>query len=312
MRLNPGKFAGRLVPARPDLAAAHLQGAVEAERFAEGAPHSVTAPVLDLRRSPSHGTGVETQLLRGEDFTVYETREDGFAWGQADLDGYVGYVDAAGLGPRQPAESHVRALWSHVYAEPDIKSQALAELPFMARIAVAETSGAFTRLRDGGWMPSRHLVDGQRDFVAQAERFLGLPYLWGGRSARGIDCSGLVQLALQATGLAAPRDADMQEDALGEALPPDAPLRRGDLIFWPGHVSIAISADTMIHANAHNMAVTLENVASAIDRIERAGEGPVSARNRLAARSFDAGQCVWRTAGLDSASVQNANGRVSR
>jgi len=283
LRLNPEKFAGRLVPARPDLAAAHLQGAVEAERFVEGAPHSVTAPVLDLRRSPSHGTGVETQLLRGEDFTVYETREDGFAWGQADLDGYVGYVDAAGLGPRQPADSHVRALWSHVYAEPDIKSRALAELPFMARIAVAETAGAFTRLRDGGWVPRRHLEDAPGDFVAQAERWLGVPYLWGGRSARGLDCSSLVQLALAATGVAAPRDTDMQQDALGEALAEDATLRRGDLIFWRSHVAIVIESDTMIHANANAMAVTLEPVNSAIDRIERAGEGPVSARKRLAA-----------------------------
>lgn len=281
MRLNPGKFAGRLVPARPDLAAAHLRGAVEADRFAEGAPRSVTAPVLDLRRSPSRETGIETQLLRGEDFTVYETRDDGTAWGQAEIDGYVGYVDATGLGPRQPADTHVRALLSHVYAEADIKSQVLDELPFMARIAVAETDDAFVRLRDGGWVPRRHLEEVRGDFVVQAERFLGLPYLWGGRSARGLDCSGLVQLALQATGIPAPRDADMQEEALGEALPPDAALRRGDLIFWRSHVSIAISPVTMIHANANAMTVTLENVASAILRIERAGEGRVTARRRL-------------------------------
>ena len=153
----------------------------------------------------------------------------------------MGYVDAAGLGPRQPAESHVRALWSHVYAEPDIKSQALAELPFMARIAVAETSGAFTRLRDGGWMPSRHLVDGEGISWRRRSGFSDCPSRADaarGASTAPASCSW----RCRPRGLAAPRDADMQEDALGEALPPDAPLRRGDLIFWPGHVSIAISA----------------------------------------------------------------------
>jgi hypothetical protein len=281
LRLNAEKFAGRLVPARPDLAAARLRGAVEAERFVEGVPHSVTAPVLDLRRSPSRGTGVDTQLLRGEEFTVYETRGDGLAWGQADLDGYVGYVDAAGLGPHQAAGSHVRALWSHVYSEPDVKSKPLAELPFMARIAVAGTKGAFARLRDGGWVPRRHLEIVPGDFTAQAARFLGAPYLWGGRSARGLDCSSLIQLALAATGVAAPRDADMQQDALGEALEGDAPPERGDLIFWRGHVAIVIAPDTIIHANANAMAVSLEPLDAAIRRIEAAGEGPVTARRRL-------------------------------
>jgi len=269
------------VPARPDLAAAHLRGTLEAERFVEGVPRSVTASVLDLFPSPSRETGIETQLLRGEHFTVYETRDDGLAWGQADLDGYVGYVDAAGLSPRQPAETHVRALWSHVYSEPDIKSKPLAELPFMARIPVAGTKGAFARLRDGGWVPRRHVEGAPGDFVAQAERFLGVPYLWGGRSARGLDCSGIVQLALAAAGVAAPRDTDMQEDALGRALAEDAPLERGDLIFWRDHVAIATAHDTMIHANAHDMSVALEPVKSAVLRIERAGGGPVTARLRL-------------------------------
>jgi len=269
------------VPARADLAASHLRGEVEAERFVEGVPRSVRASVLDLHPSPSRDRGIETQLLRGEDFTVYEIRDDGFAWGQADLDGYVGYVDAGGLGPRQPAETHVRAPWSHVYSEPDIKSKPLAELPFMARIPVAGTTGVFARLRDGGWVPRRHLEAAPGDFVSQAERFLGVPYLWGGRSARGIDCSGIVQLALAAAGVDAPRDTDMQEDALGDALAADAPLERGDLIFWRGHVAIATAPDTMIHANAHDMAVALEPVNSAVARIERAGGGPVTARLRL-------------------------------
>ena len=256
---------------------------VEAERFVEGVPRSVTAPVLDLRRSPSRGTGIETQLLRGEDFTVYETRDDGLAWGQADLDGYVGYVDAAGLGPRRPAETVVRALWSHVYAEPDVKSKPLAELPFMARIAVSGSDGAFARLRDGGWVPLRHLEAVAGDFVSQALRFLGAPYLWGGRSARGIDCSGLVQLALAAAGVAAPRDTDMQQEALGEPLAGDAALARGDLVFWRGHVAIVVDPDTLVHANANAMAVSLETAKDAIRRIAEAGEGPVTALRRLGA-----------------------------
>lgn len=276
-------FAGRLVPARPDLAAAHLRGAVEAVRFVPGARRTVTAPLLDLTLTPDPAAPLATQLLHGEAFVVYDTREDGRAWGQAAADGYVGWVDAAGLGAALPKGQRVTALWSHVYPRPEVKARAAKDLPYLAEVAVSGTTGGFARLRGGGHVPRAHLEPVQGDFVDQAERFAGAPYLWGGRSARGLDCSALVQLALMSCGIAAPRDSDMQQALLGASLAPDAEPRRGDLIFWNGHVGMLRDAATLIHANAHHMAVTIEPFAPATARIAAAGGGPVTERRRISA-----------------------------
>jgi hypothetical protein len=278
--VNP-RFASRLVPARPDLAAEHLRGEVTAPRYSAGEPRRVSVPLLDLTAGPDPAAERATQLVCGEAFTVYELRPDGLAWGQAASDGYVGYVRADGLGQGSPAGGRVRvtAPWSQVYARPQVRARTVAELPCLAEVALAGTADAFARLRSGGFVPRAHLVPVE-DWVGLAERFVGAPYLWGGRSARGIDCSGLVQVALLASGRAAPRDSDMQAAALGSALPARARLRRGDLVFWSGHVGIMRDGLTLLHANAHHMAVVAEPLVAAAARIAAAGGGPVLQRRR--------------------------------
>ncbi|MER2508231.1 MAG: NlpC/P60 family protein [Amaricoccus sp.] len=276
------RFANRLRAARPDLAAEHLRGTVAAERFVRGEQRTVVASLLDLSTRPDPGAARDTQLLHGESFVVYETREDGLAWGQAELDGYVGYVAASGLGAPRPRGTRITAISSHLYPEPSVRARPSLDLPFMAEVAVRGTTGDFARLRAGGHVPRAHLAPVSGDFVDQAERFIGVPYLWGGRGARGLDCSALVQLALLATGVAAPRDSDMQAALLGAPLPPRVAGKRGDLLFWKGHVGMLIDEDTLLHANGHHMAVVAEPLAPALARIAAAGGGPVTVRRRLA------------------------------
>ncbi len=273
-------FASRLTPARPDLAAEHLRDRVAAERYVRGVPHRVSACLLDLRLAPDRTAERATQLLYGEVFIVYETRPDGLAWGQAELDGYVGFVDAAGLGPQRGTGRRITALWSHLYARASVQGDVTVELPFLADVPVAGSSGCFARLRGGGHVPLRHLDATHGDAAAQAERFLGAPYLWGGRSIRGIDCSALVQLAHLACGKTAPRDSDMQAALLGAPLSASAPLQRGDLVFWRGHVGMMLDATRVIHANAHHMAVACEPLAAVEARVLAAGGGPITGRRR--------------------------------
>jgi hypothetical protein len=272
------QFGRRLLPAKADLAAEHLRGSVAADRFVAGRAHSVSA-LLDLTLDPGPGAERATQLLPGETFTVYEL-QDGLAWGQAKLDGYVGYVAASGLGPPRGPGRRVSAIWSHVYAAPAVRGAVLGELPYFAEVPVRGTTGGFARLRGGGYVPLAHLAPVSGDHVTEAERFVGVPYLWGGRSARGIDCSGLVQLALLAAGVSAPRDSDMQAALVGEELPPRAGLRRGDLVFWRGHVGIMRDGETLLHANAHHMAVASEPLAEVAARVAASGGGEVLLRRR--------------------------------
>jgi len=274
-------FPDRLLPARPDLAADFLRGRVNADAFAAGQRCRVTAPVLDLTMTPEPGATRATQLLHGETFVVYEERKDGLAWGQAALDGYVGYVDARHLGPAAGTGRRVTALWSHVYDRPLVQGLLLIELPYLAEVPISGTSGAFAKLRSGGFVPAPHIAPVGKDFVAEAERFIGVPYLWGGRSARGIDCSGLLQLALLATGRKSPRDTDMQLAMLGREADGRTVPSRGDLVFWKGHVGIMRDADTLLHANAYHMAVASEPLATAASRIAAAGGGPITGRRRL-------------------------------
>ncbi|HVH02879.1 MAG TPA: NlpC/P60 family protein [Amaricoccus sp.] len=274
-------FATRLLPARPDLAAEHLRGQVRAERFAAGELRRVRVPLLNLTATADADAERATQLVCGEAFTAYEERPDGWTWGQAGSDGYVGYVRSEGLGSGAGAgaRSRVTAPWSLVYQRPHARARAVSELPCLAEVPVAGTTGGFARLRGGGFVPRAHLAPVE-DWVGLAERLAGAPYLWGGRSARGIDCSGLVQVALLAAGRSAPRDSDMQAALLGEALPARGRLRRGDLVFWKGHVGIMRDAETLLHANAHHMAVASEPLAAAEARVAATGGGAVLLRRR--------------------------------
>lgn len=284
MRPDLTPFARRLVAARPDLAAAHLKGQVTAQAYTSGVLRIVTAPLLDLRLSPEEEMGLATQLVHGEPFTVYETRFDGLSWGQSGWDGYVGYAATDGLeAPRRVSGELLRvtARSSHIYGRPDIKAAVRTVLPCLAEVATIGTGGGFAELAGGGFVPVAHLAALEGDAVDMARRFLGVPYLWGGRSAAGIDCSGLVQIALTAAGSGGVwRDSDMQEALLGMRLAPDAPAQRGDLVFWKGHVGITTGEGSVIHANAHHMAVSEEPLAAVIARIEASGGGPVTCRRR--------------------------------
>ncbi len=277
-------FDPRLTPARPDLAAARLKGEVAAERYAEPVAMAVAVPLAPVTGRPDAAAPQTTQLLAGERFAAYELARD-WAWGQAEADGYVGYVPAASLAPAGTAPTHrVCQPMTHVYPEPLVRARPTGWLPYGARVVAGATEKAFTALAGGGFVPARHLAPlGQRaaDWVAEAERFLGAPYLWGGRSVRGVDCSGLVQLALNAAGLPCPRDSDMQAAALGRTLPEGTPPRRGDLVFWKGHVGILLDGTRMLHANGHAMAVSIEDLEAAKARILAAGEGAATRHARL-------------------------------
>lgn len=282
-----GSFDPRLTPARADLAARHLQGRVQAQRFVDGTLHEVIEPQAPVRREPSHEALLDTEALLGDRVTVYEMTNEGWAWGQLESDGYVGWLPASALAaPRRPSTHKVSAVRTLAFPGPSIKLPPAASLPLGARVAIVSEQGALSVTDRGSYIPSCHLapVEANRsDFVSVAETFLGAPYLWGGKTNVGLDCSGLVQVALTACGIACPRDSDMQEGVLGKTLSADASaqLRRGDLIFWKGHVAIARDASSIIHANAFHMAVAIEAAEEAIARIRDSGSEVTSIR-RLA------------------------------
>ncbi|HWU62702.1 MAG TPA: NlpC/P60 family protein [Ensifer sp.] len=273
-KTRPSPLDRRLNAFRPDLADRRLEGQVEAGRFVEGEAGSIAVPVADLRPRPDVSAGIDTQLLMGEPLRIFE-RRDGWAWVQAQTDGYVGYMAERELVSPAQGETHwIVQPRTFVYAEPDMKRPRGVALSLGSRIAVmgeAETRGTrYLLLVGGGAVIAAHCAAAgaicTEDYVAVAARLLETPYLWGGKSAFGIDCSGLVQLSMMMAGRSAPRDSDMQAAGLGQEITFDD-LRRGDLVFWKGHVAIMEDEETTIHANGHTMSVAREGLKAAVERI---------------------------------------------
>lgn len=273
----------RLTLARPDLADAALEGVVAAGRFVPCAAMQASAPVLAVRRASEADAEQVSQLLFGEGFRVAEERE-GWAWGQCERDGYVGYVLMEGLSAPVLRPTHrVAALRTYAFAEPSLKSAAVGLVSLNALVTVEAEEGRWRRVARLGWIASEHLAPVGRDLETDpagvALRFLGAPYLWGGRESLGLDCSGLIQQAFHACGLACPRDSDMQA-ALGVAITRPE-LRRNDLVFWQGHVGIMLDEVRLLHANGFHVATAVEPLDEAIARIEAAGAGAPTGFRRV-------------------------------
>jgi cell wall-associated NlpC family hydrolase len=277
-------FDPRTTPARADLAAAHLHGKVKADRFVEGIVHRVVEASAPVRHAPTSDAPLDSEALRGEEVTIYETSEEGWCWGQIEHDGYVGYLPASALLRGATGATHrIAALRALVFPAPDIKAPPMAAFPFASRVKIIQNEKSFGVTDDGGFIPAPHLAPlaaVERDFVATARRFLGAPYLWGGRSSLGLDCSGLVQLSLQAAGIEYPRDSDMQAKLGVEVLfSGDLNLlSRGDLISWKGHIGLVTEGVRLLHANAFHMAVVEEPLAEAIARIKQSGSDVLAVR----------------------------------
>jgi cell wall-associated NlpC family hydrolase len=276
----------RINAIRPDLAAAHLRDMVDAPQYADGILRTVRTGILALRHEPSDDAPLDTELLHGETVVVYD-EHNGWAWLQNETDGYVGYARADALGPLLgPLTHRVAALRSFVFPGPDLKTPPRDLLSLHAGIRVTGQDGRYSRLSNGGWIYSAHLSAAERfedDHAAVALRFLGTPYLWGGRSSIGLDCSGLVQLSLARCGRHVPRDTDMQAAGIGRPVDfagDESVLRRGDLVFWKGHVGIWVDPEHFVHANATDMMVAVGPLAAIAARIEAAGAGPVTAVRR--------------------------------
>jgi cell wall-associated NlpC family hydrolase len=280
----------RITPYKPGLAAAHLKGVVEAKNYGDALRHQVMMPVIPLHKTPANASMMDTQLLLGAEFDIYDIH-NGWAWGQEVQEngkGYVGYVPNMALARSAAEPTHrINVIRAPVFIKPDLKTAIRTTLPLNAKLPVEGREGDYFRVsglgHNMGYVHDNHIAavkDSVGDFVSIAELHLGLPYVWGGISPDGVDCSGLVQTALRAVGQNALRDTDMQEATLGTEIDKDTELKRGDLVFWKGHVGIMRDANTLLHANAYHMLVASEPLAKAVTRIEKSA-GKVTSIKRI-------------------------------
>lgn len=268
----------RLTPANGRVACESLRGIVPADEYVAGAARQVTVPVADLLRAPDGPR--DRQLLMGEGVRLLEVC-DGWAFLQADKDGYCGYVLGSLLGVPTGPTHWISAPSSHGYEDASFKSRDKFALSFGSKITVLEMHARFARTAFG-YVPRQHLAEigtVERSPAQVARLFLGTPYLWGGNSRFGIDCSGLVQTTLLACGIDCAGDSDLQERSLGRDATGNPKM--GDLLFWKGHVAMLADAKTLIHANAHSMSVVLEGLDVALSRIAAQGDGDVTRHARL-------------------------------
>jgi cell wall-associated NlpC family hydrolase len=273
------KHDPRITPWRDGIAARSLEGVLEAEVYLDPKAMGCMAPATGIRSTPDARSEQMDQLLFGERFEVLE-EEGAWLFGQAARDGYVGFVEAAALQPAGPMPTHrVVAVRTYAFAEASIKSRAIGPFSINSLVAVEAVEGRLAKVTGAGWMTAAHLSpigEFEEDWAAVAERFVGAPYLWGGRESLGLDCSGLVQQALFACGRACPRDTDQQQ-ALGAPIEA-ADFGRGDLVFWKGHVAMGVGDGRIVHANGHHMATVIEPLDEAIARIIPAAGKPTAYR----------------------------------
>ena len=280
------KLDSRLHAFRADLAAEHLRGKVKATNFAAGQRRQVTLGHVALRRAPEPNAPLDTELLFGESVQLYDD-QNGWAWVQSERDGYVGYTGSESLSAKPLEATHrVSVVATHLYPLPELKSVPTDWLPMTACVCVANTESDFCELASGGWMFANHLVAidvHAEDHCDTALMFRNAPYLWGGKTSAGIDCSGLLQVSLASCGKHIPRDTDMQK-SIGKAVDyrgADEKLQRGDLVFWRGHAGIWVDQQTFIHANATDMLVATEPLSAVATRIETGSGEPILCVRRL-------------------------------
>jgi len=271
---------GRIHAARGDLADISLAGTLFSAHYARAVELTCIAAGTPVHSAPSKSSGAVSELLRGEVFHALDLTTD-WAWGFCGHDGYVGYVRREALDVRELATHRITAATAPIFAAADIKSS-IADYWPRGALLQGEAQGDFIACAEG-FVHARHVApadQSERDWTAVAELYLGLPYIWGGRGHRGLDCSGLVQVALSQCGIAVPRDTDLQREGIGSPLAAGDSLRRGDIVFFPGHVGIMTDDAHLLHANAHWMAVVVEPLADVIERFG-SEENPVLARRRI-------------------------------